>query len=352
MAQITWGIGLAAKVQAVDGTPEVFATGGALTLAADGIVLGDAGSGIGESGIDFALERIDSAVAPITSSFTAQFPSFVRREVAKLSITVQAKGSGRTSSNPTVDADFDVSTHYPGLNALLRSAGLTGSAWGTGVGHSYVPASAANITVKIWVGTGTGAVLYIIYDCTAKLTMALTPGEIALWTFEIEGTLSSHDATVTLPTFAYSTVSTTSAPVLASAAHSFGIGAAARGFSDMTITLDNRIEEVPDSNAVGGITKRQTARDVSLSATLYADTGDEDYEDTLLAATVATTDDVTFVVGAATAISSAAVDWRINFNNPNLKSQEVAKLGPSVARTIELQATATSANAEFELIFY
>ena len=59
-----------------------------------------------------------------------------------------------------------------------------------------------------------------------------------------------------------------------------------------------------------------------------------------------------FVVGAATAVTAAAKSWRVNFLNPNLTKNEVAKTGPSVARAIELQATATSANAEFELIFY
>lgn len=351
MAEIDWGIGLAAKVQAATGTPEVFATGGSLALA-DGIVLGDAGSGIGESGIEFALERVEKAIAPVTGSFTAQFPSFTRQDVAKLTITVQAKGSGRTASNPTVDADFAMATHYPGLDALLRASGLSGSAWGSGVGHSYVPASAAGCTIKLWVGTSTSGVLYVIYDCTAKLTMEITPGDVALWKFEIAGTVSSVDATITTPSFAYGTVASVSAPVVESAAHSFGISAAARGFSDMSITLDNLIEDVPDSNAVGGVRKRQTGRDVLLTATLFADSGDEDYEDSRLAATSATTDDLVFVVGSATAISSAAKSWRVNFNNPNVRKNEVAKLGPSVARSIELQATATSANAEFELIFY
>src|SRR5574343_424116 len=326
MAQITWGIGLAAKTEAAPGTPEVFATGGALTLA-DGIVLGDAGSGVGESGIDFSLERIDKAVAPVTSSFTAQFPSFMRREIGKLTITVQGKGSGATSSNPTVDADFDQSADYPGLDALLKASGLTGSAWGSGVG-------------------------YVLTNCTAKLTMNLTPGEVALWQFEIQGTVSSVDATITTPSFTYGTAASVSAPVVENAGHSFGIGAAARGFQDLAITIDNEIEEGPDSNATGGVTKRQTGRAVTAEMTLYADSGDEDYEDTRLAATAASTDDVTFVVGSATAISTAAVNWRVNFNNPNVRKNEFAKSGSSVSRTLELQATATTANAEFELIFY
>jgi hypothetical protein len=351
MAQITWGIGLAAKTEAVPGTPEVFATGGALTLA-DGIVLGDAGSGIGESGIDFSLERIDKAVAPVTSSFTAQFPSFLRREIGKLTITVQGKGSGATSSNPTVDADFDQSADYPGLDALLKATGLTGAAWGSGVGYSYVPASAAACTVKLWVGPSTTGVLYVLTNCTAKLTMSLTPGDVALWQFELQGTVSSVDATITTPSFTYGTAASVSAPTIQNAGHSFGIGAAARGFQDLSITIDNQIEEVPDSNATGGVTQRQTGRSVTAEMTLYADSGDEDYEDTRLAATAASTDDVTFVVGAATAISTAAVNWRVNFNNPNVLKNEVAKSGPSVARTVELQATATTANAEFELIFY
>jgi hypothetical protein len=351
MAQITWGIGLAVKVEAVPGTPEVFATGGALTLA-DGIVLGDAGSGIGESGIDFALSRVDKAVAPVTTSFTAQFPTFLRREVGTLTITVQGKGSGVTASNPTVSADFDQSTDYPGLNALLRSAGLTGGVWGGGVGWAYIPASAAPVTVKLWVGTSTNGVMYVLTNCVSKLTMNVEPGDVALWQFEISGTVSSHDATITTPTFTYATVATESAPTVENAAHSFGISAAARGFSDMAITIDNEIEDVRDSNANGGLTKRQTSRAITAALTLYADSGNEDYEDERLAATSATTDDMVFVVGAATAISAAAKSWRVNFLNPNLISNEVQKLGPSVARAIKLQATATSANGEFELIFY
>jgi hypothetical protein len=349
MAAITWAIGMACKVEASPGTPETFATGDPLALS-DGIVLGDASAGIGESGIDFELARIDKAIAPVTSSFTAQFPSFLRREVAKLSITVQGKGSGTDTGAAVAAADFDWSTLYPGFDALLRASGLTGAA--VAATRSYTPASAAPITVKLWVGSGALAVLYVVTNCVAKMTMSMPAGDISLWTFEIQGTVSSHSAAVTTPVFNYGVVATTSAPVVQLTAHSFGISAEARGFTDMSIVIDNAIEDVPDSNQTDGITKRQTDRAVTLSTTLYASATDEDYEDTLLAATSATTDDVIFKVGSVTAINSPAVNWNVVFKNPNLTKSAPVKIGPSVGRAIELQATATSANAEFELNFY
>lgn len=353
MAQISFGLAMACKVQAAGfGTPETFATGGALGLA-DGIVLGDAGSGIGETGIDFELERVDKAIASVASSFTQQFPTFLRRDVAKLSIAIPAKGHGANAITPA-DADFDpvTSSRYPGLDALLRSAGLQGAAWGAGVGWAYQCATAAPITVKLWCGSGSETVLYIIQDCVAKMTLDENPGDAGVWTFELSGSLVSVTGGITFPTLTYGVVASTSAPVVASVAHSFGIGAAARGYREMQITIDNAIEDVPDSNQPGGSSKRQTGRTVGLSAVLFADSADEVYEDTRLGASSPTTDDVVFAVGSAATAGVACLAYRIEFRNPNVKKNAIEKTGPSVARKIELEATDTVANTEFALILF
>lgn len=357
MAEVTSGFGVAAGSQSGFGTINATVQGltGALGIS-NGIILGDAGSGVGESGIELALSRASRDLAAVSGSYTKQFPTFLRRDLDKLTITLQLKGSGTVAlsglaANPPVDADMSLATNYPGLDALLKAAGLTGGAWGAGVGHSYVPAAVVPATIKVWAGIGSNSVAYVFQDCVCKMTVDFTPGDVALATFEISGTVVSATGGTTFPTFTFGHLSTISAPVVQNVAHSFGIGAAARDFSELSITVDSLIETFPASNSSTGERQRQTGRTITAEGIINRDTGDDDYEDTRMAATTATTDDLTFTVGSAATAGAEVKAFAVFFNNPNVTKLEPTTVGSASAASVALEATATSANAEFELRF-
>lgn len=358
MAEINFGLGLAVGFQSGFGTINATVQGlaGALTLT-DGIVLGEASAGVGESGIDLAFLREQRDVAPIVSSFTKQFPTFLNRRVDRFTVAVQLKGSGTIAlsglaANPPVDADMNLANNYEGLDALLRAAGLAGAAWGSGVGHQYVPAAVQPLTAKVWSGSGSNAVAYVLMDCVVStLSIVFTPGDVAIATFEIAGTVVSHTGGVTMPTFAFGHVATISAPTVVNVGHVYGIGGAPRDFSELELTIENDVEDVPASNSTTGFRSRQTGRRIGATATILADTGNDDYEDDRLIATSAIVDDLSFTVGLAATAGSEVKAYFVSLNNPNLVRKEETKVGGAKALALTLEATALSANAEFELRF-
>lgn len=358
MAEIAFAFGLAAGTQVALGTINATIQGltGALVIA-DGIVLGDAGSGVGESGIDFSTARESRELAPVTGSFTNQHPTLLRRVVDRLTVSVQLKGAGLIASsglasNPPVDADMNLQNNYPGLHALLRSAGWTGAAWGAGVGHSYTPADAAPITIKLWSGSSTNCVATVLQDCVARnLSIKFVPGDVAIATFDLSGTIVSVTGGVTLPTFAYAHIASISAPTLVSAAHSWGIGAALRDFTELTMTCEQEVEDIPSSNAATGVRSRQQSRKITVEATIVGDSGDDDYEETRLNASSASTDDLTFLLGAAAVALGEVKGVQVFLNNPVTERIQDDKVGSSKARAVTIRATATVAGGEAELRF-
>lgn len=357
MAEVGFALGLIAGSQVGFGTVNATIQGatGALGIA-NGVVLGDASSGVGESGIDLAFVRVSRELAPVSGSFTKQFPTFLRRDLDRFTIAVQLKGSGPIASsglasNPVVDGDMDLSANYPGLHALFRALGLSGAAWGGGVGYSYMPASVLPATVKVWDGAGANATAYVIQDCVvADFSIKFAPGDVAVATFEIAGTVLSH-ATETFPTFTYGHLATISAPTLVSAAHSYGIGAVARDFSELELTINTNVEQFSASNSPTGFRPRQTRRDIGATVTLLADTGDPDYEDARMIATGASADDLTFNCGAAAVALGEVKGFAVFLNNPSVARHEIAKVGDAKALTLTLEATGTTVNSEFELRF-
>ena len=353
---VNFGLGVAVGVQG-SGLGTVNSTIAGLTGSlglSDGLVLGDPSGGVGETGISISLERSERDAVDVTGSFTRQAGTFLS-EGGTITIVCALRGAGNTATATPVDADMALSTTYPGLNALLRAAGWNGSAWGSGVGHQYVPAAAAPVTVKLWEGeaAATTGNAWVAMDCFASLSIDFTPGDVPIATFTIPiGSVYSFTAALTVPTFTYGTVASVSSPVVKNVGNVWG-PADARGFSSLTVSIDSEIEETPDSNSTNGTTSRQTGRSITISGELYSEDSDTDFERAKLVGTTAPTEDMTFTVGTAAdgTATNPCLGFIAAFNNIVVTSLEPAKIGPYQGHAVEGYCTATSANAEGSLTF-
>jgi hypothetical protein len=358
MAKIAFGMGVAFGVQSDFGSVNTTIRDltGSLTTAS-GIVLGDGETGIGNTGIDIGFGNEKRATPDVSGSFTKQFHTFLRETIETFDFTMQLKGlgpagqSGLASATPT-DTDANIATNFPGLNALFRACGLSGSAWGSGVGHQLIPAAVLPITAKLWFGTSTTTVAVVLRDLVADLDLVFTPGEVCLATFKMRGNFHSRSKSETFPTFTYGLQTSISAPTIESVAHSWGIGAAARGFSEGTIAITNGLDDVPDSNQATGKIPDQTEREITADWSLYLDDGDESYDFDRVGASTATTDDMGFTVGTPMVDNTSEVKaFRIGFSNPDHLSAEPIKIGGRAGAKVSARATGTSVNSEFTLTF-
>lgn len=349
MGEITFGLGLAIGSQSTLGTadPTIAALSGALNVD-DGIVLGDPDSGIGETGISLSVERRLKERAAVSGSFTRQPSQFLGVDIATLQIAFELKGNGNTQDATLNDSDYVPAI---GVHQILQAVGLTSASWTGGNGQIYTPAAAAIKTAKVWTHQGA----FVIKDIVGSLEVDFTPGGVAIATATLGGVFDSFDGTASLPTFDYATGTlgdqTISAPVLQNLGHFYGIGSAQRGFTTARLLIDNQIEDVPDSNATGGVRKRQSGRTISLEASIYSDDGDPDFEVQELQRTTTPTDDLQFQAGAAAGNGDVIKGFRVRGPNPEVRSWAPDKGGVSGLATVELALVDTAAGGEFELIF-
>ena len=357
--EIPFLLGAAFLNQTTRGTAETMATigsgsgsGSAIDNVTDGAVLGDAGSGVGDTGISFSFGKKLTEKAVLTGSYTRDFGNFSNRTIEGLSIVIPIKGNGGTTAAPPVATDF---TPDVGIAALLRAAGLTGAA--QGARWEYTPASTALITAALYIGDASNnGMRVIVKDIEAvTATFNFTPGEAATLEFDLSGEYDSADegGTWTSTPFDYGNQSSLSAPFVKAAAFTWGPNtptARALGFSELTITLDNQSETVPSSNATSGETQRQTGRDVTISGTFDADSAEMQYElNQLGESAIANAEQLMFTIGTVAGPGNIANAYRITVDDPELISLEQADpLGNSHAWTIELKARSATADGEFK----
>ena len=362
MTGIPWTIGVAVGVQSALGTINATirdmnsgdgtGTAGALTPA-EGIILGDPSVGIGESGIELKFVREFTDKAKLTN-FTTQASNFLRQVIEGLSIGFPLKGNGAVISGAPADSEF---TPQAGINALLRGLSLSGAAWGSGVGWSYVPGTLAYLTIKLWLGRrssdGVG-LAWVFQDCLASGEIEWTPGGNGIVKCSLGvGSVAPYaggwpDLEEIFPTFEYGTQASTSAPVVQGAAHAFG---ATRGFQTFTLSIDNEIEELPDSNAPTGVVQRLVDRSISAQATLYSDDVDLDFEAQELIKTVAPTNLMSFRVGTPAGTGATALGYQVRLTTPEVRGLKPARLGEELGWELEVQGVNGTANGEFSLIF-
>lgn len=357
MAEITFLLGAAFENQSARGTAATMpaigsgsGTGGAIENVTDGAVLGDASAGVGETGISFSLGKKLTEKAFVTGSFTRDFANYVSRTVESFSIAIPMKGNGETTTATPVAADF---TPDIGIVALLRAAGLDGSA--LGAVWSFAPLASDLITAAIYFGNeSSNGGRIILRDMEAEsMVMSFTPGEAAVMTFNLAGEFDSYDETGSWPAaaFEYGNQSTLSAPAITSVGFTWGPDTpAARsiGFSECSITFDLESEVHGSSNAASGEVKRQTGRTITVSAVIDATDGEFLYElDQLGESVIGNAEQFAFTVGTPATGSDTANAYSVTLGDPELVKLEPNKLGNSQSWTIELVARAATADGEF-----
>lgn len=318
---------------------------GALT-SADGIILGDPGSGIGESGISVGFARDLVEKAAVTGSFTLPPSNFIGRTIESLSIAFQMKGSGVTLGGSPVDSDF---TPAPGVDALLECTGWSGAAYALLNGWEYSPSEVTPATVKLWFGNSSTnqAVAVVLQDVEGGWGYSGDAGTIGVYTGNLSGTYASH-AVVTLPSFDYGTQGSVSAPSIEQVNFTWDVS---RGFTSMSITGDNQTEDARDSNAVGGKTTRSTGRAIGISCGIYQGSADMGFELDQLGLIVAPTDAMGWLVGDVGVTGQPALAYRFEFATPELQSFTPDKEGADQVVNCELAAKSEIANGEARLIF-
>lgn len=361
MAKVTWDVAAAFAIQSAEGTynPTLDAITDTLNGDPDndddGLVLGDAESGEGESGLSLTMGRRSRDTAVIGSSFTRGLSDFLALEARTFSFAFPFCGSRRTTTATTqVDGDF---VPIVGVDAILRASGLVGAVWGSGVGHRYVPGGSELMSALIYYY---GNRLELL-DCrVASLSVAENAGGIAIATAEIAvGSVKDPAAKgfsgVSLPTLDYGTQLTVSAPTTELAAHTWN---QARGFSDLTWTINNTIDDIPDSNATDGIVKEISAQEFNIDATLFVDDtagDDEVFElDQALATVIGDLTQLGYTVGTPEDSGGGAlpaVAHTLVFADPELDETGPTKLGTKAGNVVALVARAAAANGEMELIF-
>ena len=341
MGEVTFNIAAAFGVQSVLGTAD--ATIAALTTSVDetdGLVLGDPESGIGESGIDFAIARSLREKADVSPSFTKQPSDFIGESIETFEISWALKGNGATATPSAGEAIPD-----PGIDALLQACGLTG-ANGTAPDYVYTPAASQIITAKVWVN----GMAWVVKDIVGSLSIDFPPGSVAVATATLAGVIDSF-AVEAIPTLDFGNQGTLSAPSVAEVGHNWGISAASRGFSTATLGIDSGTQDVPDSNAEAGNRTRQTSRTITMEATIFGDDGDIDFERAELVRTTAPTEPQTFTVGTPAGAADTINAITVLLANPETRSAKPNKLGASYAIDVSLVAVDESANGEFTLTF-
>lgn len=345
MARYPGRMGVAFGVQSAEGTVNatIKALTGSIDLA-DGIVKGHSDVGQYESGLEFTTGRRGRSRGFASGGFTWTGDDFLEEEVRTFALTFPLAGPRGTASTPAVDADFAFPNDV-GIDAILRAGGLVGAAWGGGVGEAYVPQNAEYITAKIWLE----GQHWVLMDCICSLSFTLTPGEVGLVKATFSGTVESV-GTGTFPTFDYGVQDSVSAPVVESMNPLFPASLGVRGWSELEISIDNDIQAVPDSAAVGGRRAIQQGRDVTIAMKQFDTDADEDFVQTNVRQTGTPVDDLSLFTGA-TADGAAAIHYMIFVNNIQLDEQTPDRVGGSSAPGISGRATSTTDGGEFSLIF-
>ena len=310
-----------------------------------GLVIGVGSTGDGGSGIELPEhERIGLELARIGSSAVAS--AFLREQLSSLKLTMPLAGARNAASNPTVDADFNLATTFPGLDALLRCGGLSGAAWGSGVGHVYTIAAPGAAALGVWFGG-----LKVVYnEVFATLKIKLTPGEAGIIeaTFQA-GTITSWGAQALTTITAGNQA--TAPPVVQGVANAW---TATRPFTSLEVDITANITESPDSNAATGLRRASEKIDATFKTQIYAATADPDYERDQAILPTAPIGDMTMLVPNNTITANAGVcnSYGIKLNNVTPTKWKPAKIGTYLGWDVEGTCNAiTTAGTEFELIF-
>lgn len=362
MADESWGIAVAVGVQTALGTVNSTIAGLSGTKdSSDGFVLGDGESGDAASGIvtpDFIREARD--VADVADSFTKQASSFERVDTQNLSIICQLKGNGElTDATPSVGeasiltatADAD---KFLGVDALWQAGGLVGANGGANVEYDYTPRIGATspstryVTVKIWKGD----LSWVLMDCICEtVELSFPPGKTGLVAFNLRvGSIYAFADGVTVPTIDYGSQASLSSPTVKGVASAYG---STRDFKELTLTIDQNLEEIPASNQATGYRLVQGGRTFVFNGVIWVDAADSDFDYQKLIATSAPTEDFSFTVGTMSVAENDVNNaYKIEGNNVEQRSVKYTREGTAMVVVFsDARCTGTTAGSEFTLVY-
>ena len=320
----------------------------------EGLVLGDSESGEGGTGLSITMGRNSRDKPQIGSSLTRGLSDLQFLEARTFSFAFPFCGSRRTTTPSTpVDSDF---VPIVGIDAILRAAGLVGAIRaGAPVGHTYVPGGNEFMSALVYYNGNR----LELRDCrVASLAIDYTPGSIAIATGDIivgdvKDPAAKGFSAVALPTLDYGTQLSVSAPVTENAAHLWN---QTRGWNTHTLTINNNIEIIPDSNKPAGRAIDFTEQDINVEMTPFVDdsaSDDEAFElDQALATLIGDLKPISYTIGTPeTTGSLPAKAHQVSIPDPELDETGPTELGTRAGNSVSLVARSATANGEFELIF-
>ena len=258
MATFTRELGIAFGPQSAEGTADatIAALSGSIDLT-DGIVLGDANSGLLGSGITSSFTRRFNEKAVVSGSFTKQASDFLEEQIS-LEVAFPLAGPRQITGATPSGSDF---THDKGIDALLGACGLIGAVSGSNptVGWKYSPGDVAIATAKLF----DSGFAWVIRDIRGDLSIDMTPGEVAVCTATLSGIVDSA-AELTFPTFDYQVQASFSAPAVSGVTPSWGISDTVRGWESLTIGIANSIDEFDNAASSTGKDFEQGGREITV----------------------------------------------------------------------------------------
>ena len=122
------------------------------------------------------------------------------------------------------------------------------------------------------------------------------------------------------------------------------------GADNFEVRYSNVLQEILNSNVAGGKTKRQSGREIDISAKIIVDSTDEDFAHTELVRASGTVPDFEFTVGDAGIETAPALAYTI-WGRGEVRELEPDLAGDSLAHTQEIAAVWTVDAGEFVLRF-
>jgi len=308
-------------------------------------VLGDSASGIASSGVSHSFTRREREPGNVAPSFTRQDGDFLEEQIS-LTFAFPLAGP-RSNVNPTTPVDLDFE-HDPGIDALLEACGLTGNASTADptVGWRYQTADVGIATAKLW----DSGFAWVVRDIRGDIAIAAGPGEIAIATCTLTGVIDSGSLAA-FPTLDFGVQASVGAPSVRGVNPSWGISGEIRGWSDLTITVANEIQQIPDSASSTGSVPEQTGRTVTVAMTIRDTDTDVDFTRANLVGTTAPTDDLRATVGTPAAAGDPALAYQLDVRNLRVTQSTPAVMGSAAASQVTAVATSATADDEFSITF-
>jgi hypothetical protein len=310
---------------------------------ADGLVLGQVGTGTADSGITWGLGRNFENKQPLPGSFTRPFSNRIGTVIDDLTITIPMSGNGRTASG-TTGAQYEPD---PGVSALLAAAGFAGFAITDGWSNDILQAQLTSGAVYFGLtSSNQGGVVFFRDLIATGAAFSFPPGSTGVVTITLVGIVDSiNTGTHAAPPAEYEEQLSRSVPTVESAGFTWGPvtgGPVARsiGWIDMALAVNNDTTDVPASNVAGGSFVRQSDREVTASGTINATDAELLFElDQLSEEDDAQAEPFTFTIGAPAGDGNVMTAYKVTLPAPELVTiNDAGAIGVAQGWTLDLIA--------------